>query len=452
MSKNALAQDEYFSESANAVVSAYELYAQRSESSFRKQPSALRAALAGLIGNALEWFDFAVYGYFAGVIGQQFFPKSSATAQQLLTFAVYAIGFFTRPLGSLVLGMVGDRIGRRTLLVLSIGLMGGSTLMMGLLPTYAQIGAAAPLLLVTLRMIQGFSVGGEYTGSMVFATESSSKFTRGLVGSSTAAGVTVGFILGSGSAWLVNRLLPMQEVLSWGWRVPFIASLFFCIVGWLLRRGLHETAEGVKARESRPPLFASLAADWLPIVRTFGIAAISNVAYYLTFAYVVEQRQSTSKVGAEFLLANTVSLVIVLFAKVFGGWLSDQVGRRRLMIILTFIMICLAYPTYRLMLFGTPSAFVLGQILVAIPMGMAGGLQGSMLVEIFPLRTRVTSLSIAYSLTMAVAGGTTPFMATWLSQRFGNPLAPAYYVILYGFLALAVLVPMAETNELPLDR
>src|SRR6516225_163748 len=230
-----------------------------------ERPSALRAALAGLIGNVLEWFDFAVYGYFASDIGQQFFPKSSATAQQLLAFGVFAIGFFARPIGSLVLGVVGDRIGRRALLTLSIGLMGGATLIMGLLPTYAQIGVAAPILLVTMRLIQGFSVGGEFTGSMVFTTEASSALTRGIVSSSTAAGVTIGFILGSGSAWLVNSLLAPAQVSSFGWRIPFVASIFFCLVGWFLRRGLHETAEGVKAASTRPPLVPSIIADWLPM-------------------------------------------------------------------------------------------------------------------------------------------------------------------------------------------
>src|SRR5882757_371925 len=254
--------------------------------------SALRTALAGLIGNVLEWFDFAVYGYFASDIGSQFFPKSSASAQQLLAFAVFAIGFFARPIGGLVLGMIGDRIGRRALLTLSIALMGGSTLILGLIPSYQQIGMAAPMLLITMRLIQGFSVGGEFTGSMVYTTESSSPLTRGLISSSTAAGVTIGFILGSGSAWLVNASLDKGEVAVWGWRIPFIASVLLCVAGWFLRRGLHETAEGLKAVASRPPLLPSLIADWLPMVRTFGIVATTNAAYYLTFTYVVERRKT----------------------------------------------------------------------------------------------------------------------------------------------------------------
>jgi len=417
-----------------------------------ERPSALRAAFAGLIGNVLEWFDFAVYGYFATDIGQQFFPKSSATAQQLLAFGVFAIGFFARPIGSLALGWVGDRIGRRALLTLSIALMGGATLVMGLLPTYAQIGVAAPILLVIMRVIQGFSVGGEFTGSMVFTTEAASPVMRGLISSSTAAGVTIGFILGSGSAWAINALLSPEQLLSWGWRVPFIGSVLFCIVGWMLRRGLHETAEGLKAKTIHPPLVSSLIADWLPILQTFGIVATTNAAYYLTFTYMVDRRKSLSGEGSVFLLANTLTLIFVLIVKPFGGWLSDHVGRRKLMLILTVAIMVLIYPSFTMMLSGTPQKFALAQVLLAVPIGMALGLQGAMLVEIFPLRTRVTSMSIAYSVTLAAAGGTAPLVSSWLIGRFGQPLAPAYYVMLHGIIGLLIMWPMSETNNRALDE
>ncbi len=415
--------------------------------------SALRTALAGLIGNVLEWFDFAVYGYFASDIGRQFFPQSSHTAQQLLAFAVFALGFGARPFGSLVLGPVGDRIGRRALLTLSIMMMGGATLLLGLLPTYDQIGVAAPILLLTMRLIQGFSLGGEFTGSMVYTTEQSSPMMRGLVSSSTAAGTTIGFILGSGSAWLVNALLTPDQVVTWGWRVPFVASVGLCVVGWFLRRGIHETAEGLKAASIRPPLLPSLMADWLPIVRTFGIVAMTNAAYYLTFTYVVERRKSLTDVdGQAFLLANTLSLLVVLLAKPLGGWLSDRVGRRRLMLALTVVVMAMIYPAMRLMLYGAPAGFIGGQILLAVPLGMALGLQGAMVVEIFPLRTRVTSMSFAYSITLALAGGTAPLVSTWLIETLGQPLAPAYYIMAYGAIGLALMWPMGETNNQALDE
>jgi len=415
--------------------------------------SALRTALAGLIGNVLEWFDFAVYGYFASNIGQQFFTQSSHTAQQLLTFGTFALGFLARPVGSLVLGRVGDRIGRRALLTLSILLMGGATLILGLLPTYEQIGVAAPLLLLLMRLIQGFSLGGEFTGSMVYTTEGSSPLRRGLVSSSTAAGTTMGFILGSGTAWLVNASLPAEAVNSWGWRIPFVGSVVFLILGYLLRRGIVETAEGLKARAFRPKLLPSLIADWRPIVQTFGIVAMTNAAYYLTFTYAVERRKALATVSGElFLLANTLTLVVVLFSKPLGGWLSDKIGRRRLMMTLTVAVMVLIYPALQMMLYGAPSSFIFGQVLVAVPIGMALGLQGAMVVEIFPLRSRVTSMSLAYSITLALAGGTAPLVSTWLIDTLGHPLAPAYYIMLYGAVGLAIMWPMAETNARRLDE
>lgn len=420
----------------------------------RPVQSPLRTALAGLIGNVLEWFDFAVYGYFASDIGHQFFPKSSDAAQQLLTYGVFALGFLARPIGSLVLGRIGDRVGRRALLTISIALMGGATLGIGLLPGYERIGVTAPILLLTMRIIQGFSLGGEFTGSMVYTTEQASPGMRGLISSSTAAGTTIGFILGSGAAWAVNASMPTAEVMAWGWRIPFIASISLCVLGWFLRRGISESPEGEKAAGLRPPLLASVLSDWLPILRTFGIVAMTNAAYYLTFTYVVDRRKNQAGEGGDaFLLVNTLVLfVFVLASKPLGGWLSDKVGRRRLMMTLTVVVMAAVYPALNLMLFGSPWQFALGQTMLAIPIGMALGLQGAMVVEIFPLRTRVTSMSMAYSLTLALAGGTAPFVSSWLIETLGRPTAPAYYIMLYGAIGLALMWPMPETNTLRLDE
>ncbi len=415
--------------------------------------SALRTALAGLIGNVLEWFDFAVFGYFASNIGHQFFSQASLSAQQYLTYATFGVGFLARPVGSLVLGRVGDRIGRRALLTMSIALMGGATLILGLLPTYGQIGVAAPILLVLMRLIQGFSLGGEFTGSMVYTTEGSSPLMRGLVSSSTAAGTTIGFILGSATAWLVNASLPVDQVDTWGWRIPFVGSVVFLVVGYLLRRGIIETAEGLKARAIRPAMWSSLFADWRPILQTFGIVAMTNAAYYLTFTFAVERRKALAGTqGSEFLLANTLTLIVVLISKPLGGWLSDLVGRRRQMMALTVVMMALIYPALQMMLYGTPQAFIAGQVLIAVPIGMALGMQGAMVVEIFPLRTRVTSMSMAYSLTLALAGGSAPLVSKWLIDSLGQPVAPAYYIMLYGVVGLAVMWPMSETNTRRLDQ
>lgn len=414
--------------------------------------SAVRTAFAGLIGNVLEWFDFAVFGYFSNEIGQQFFPGSSPLAQQLKAFAVFAIGFGARPIGSIVLGKVGDHIGRRALLTLSIAVMGAATLVLGLLPTYDQIGVAAPVLLVTMRLIQGFSLGGEFTGSMVYTTELSSPLMRGLVSSSTAAGTTIGFILGSASSWLVREALSPDQAASWGWRIPFIGSLVFCLAGWLLRRGIGETEEGQKAAAARSPIWSSLVADWRPMVQTFGIVAMTNAAYYLAFTFAVERRKAAAGADAStFQLINTISLFVVLLSKPFGGWLSDRVGRRRLMMALTVAGMALIYFALHMMLYGSPNEFMAGQFMLGVPLGMALGLQGAMVVEIFPLRTRVTSMSVAYSVSLMLSGAIAPLVSTWLIDVVGEPTVPAYFVMLYGVIGLALMWPMKETNTRRLD-
>ncbi len=411
--------------------------------------SARRTAAAGLIGNVLEWFDYAVYGYFSTEIGRQFFPASmDAYHKQLLTYAIFWLGFAARPVGGLVLGTIGDRIGRRTLLTVSIALMGGATLVIGLLPTYGTIGIAAPVLLILMRLVQGFSLGGEFTGSMVYTTELASPRWRGIIASSTAAGTTLGFILGSLTAWLVNRTLGPAASADWGWRIPFIGSVVFCVLGWLLRRGIAEPEQTRTAVAIRAPIVRSLIADWRPIVQTFGIVAMTNAAYYLTFTFAVERRKAEDPT---FQLVNTLSLGIVLFGKVLGGWLSDRLGRRRLMIALTIVLMSVLYTGQRMMLEGSPSTFMLGQVMLGVPLAMALGLQGAMVVEIFPVRTRVTSMSFAYSITLALAGGLAPIVATWLIDAVGSPTAPAFFVMMYGVIGLPIMLGMGETNHRSLD-
>lgn len=410
--------------------------------------SPLRTALAGLLGNVLEWFDFAVYGYLNHQLGAQFFTGFSPERRERWSFAVFWLGFLARPLGSVVLGRVGDRLGRRALLTVSIGLMGASTLAIGLLPTYATIGVAAPILLVAMRLIQGFSLGGEFTGSMVYTTELASPLLRGLLSSSTAAGTSLGFILGSFTVYLVRRTLGPEALAAWGWRIPFLASVLLCLAGYLLRHGIVEPEESARASSHRVSVLSSLRADWKPVVQTFGAVGMTNAAYYLTFTYATETRSGHPGPydPNAFLLANVCVLFVVLVSKPLGGYLSDRLGRRRLMLALQVLAGALCYPALRWMLLGSPTHFALGQLLLAVPLGMALGLQGALLVELFPVRTRVTSMSIAYSTTLALAGGIAPLLASWLVALLRDPLAPAYFVLAHAALGVALMLTMRETN------
>jgi MFS transporter, MHS family, proline/betaine transporter len=411
--------------------------------------SPVRTAAAGLIGNVLEWFDYGVFGFFSAEIGHHFTPKSmDPSEQRLVTFAIFWMGFLARPIGGLMLGPVGDRIGRRALLTLSIVLMGAATLTIGLLPSYESIGFAAPALLLLMRLIQGFSLGGEFTGSMVYTTELASPLARGLIASSTAAGTTIGFFLGLLTAWSISVTLGAQASADWAWRIPFVASVLLCFAGWLLRRGIQESEQGIKAAEKRAPIFRSLVNDWKPIVQTFGIVSLTNAAYYLTFTFALERRRIEDDT---FRLVTLINLALVLGAKVFGGWLSDRWGRRSMMIGLTIVMMAVMYFGTDLMMRGTPAMFWAGQLMIAIPLGMALGLQGSMIVEIFPLATRVTSMSFAYGITLALSGGVVPLAGTWLTDGMGSAVAPAYFVMMYGVIGLPIMFAMRETNQRSLD-
>ena len=281
-----------------------------------------------------------------------------------------------------------------------------------------------------MRVIQGFSLGGEFTGSMVYTTELASPLMRGLVSSSTAAGTTLGFILGSRLRVARQRVArPPSSAPRGAGAFRSSAASVFCVVGWLLRRGIHETAR--RPEGGGDPAAAArrrCVADWRPIVQTFGIVAMTNAAYYLTFTYAVERRKQLDRRKAveAFLLANTLSLFVVLFAKPLGGWLSDRIGRRRLMIVAhrRDDGADLSRRCSMMLLRHADGSSCSAQMLLAVPLGMALGLQGAMVVEIFPLRTRVTSMSFAYSITLALAGGTAPLVSTWLIETL-RPAARA---------------------------
>jgi MHS family proline/betaine transporter-like MFS transporter len=404
-----------------------------------------QAIAASTLGNILEWFDFAVYAYMAPYIGPLFFPSHDPVASTIAALAVFAIGYLARPLGALVLGWVGDRVGRRIMLVISISILGASSCAIGLLPTYETIGNFAPILLVLMRLAQGFSVGGEYTGSIAYASEVSPHGHRGLLSSLATTGTMVGILLSSMAVWIVRSVVGDDELAAWGWRIPFLLGLVVMVFGIVIRTRIPETLQGDKdPGEGKIHTFVALRTHWLELTQAIGIVTGANVVLYLIFMFVLHVAAEAGASHVEEI--NTIGLAVTIPATVLGGWLSDRFGRKRVSFVTNLAMLVLAVPAFSLSIWFAPwpggpspgptAAFMVGQLLMAVPMGLVFGVQGIMISEMLPREVRCTVFSVAYSLAMDLFAGTAPMVAEWMLKRENWHLGPALYVV--GWLALAL--------------
>ncbi len=406
-----------------------------------------RAIAAAVVGNVLEWYDFAVYGYLAMVIGARIFPAADEGTELLAAFAAFGLGFVARPVGGIVIGRLGDRSGRKAALMLTMTLMAAGTVMIGLVPDYASIGLAAPALVVLARLIQGFSAGGEWGNSTAFLVEWAPTDRRGLIGSLQQASVAGGLLLGSGAAALISTLLSDAAMVEWGWRAPFLLGGVIAFVGMYLRRNVEETpafrqAEAVP--EAEP--------GWLLGARAFGFTILWTVSYYIFLSYMPTFAQRHLGISrADALWSNTLGLLaLVLLVPLFGA-LSDRIGRKPLLITCCAGFVLLPYPLFSLMLDGVPYATV-----VAIQIGFAtliaafSGPGPAAIAEIFSTHGRTTWMSVGYSLAVAIFGGFAPFLATWLIETTGTPIAPVFYVMAAAVLSLTVIASLTETAHRPL--
>ena len=404
-----------------------------------------RAALAALLGNALEWYDFAVYGYVASDLGRVFFPKDVPGLQTLAAFGVFAVGYLMRPIGSLVLGPLGDLLGRRLMLSLSIVIMGLSSLLIGLLPTHAQIGMAAGTLLVLLRMLQGFSVGAEFTGSITYATEAAARGRAGTLSSLAVAGGLLGFSLGSLTAALIGWILGPAAMASWGWRLPFLLGAAVAVVGLWMRRGMPETLVSAQAGEATlkgvnlvGPVLAQLrevCGQWRLVLQVIGLVSFANVIFYLAFVYLVDLTGVRSGQPAA---ANTIATVIQtigLLLAIGGGRLADRYGMVPVNRWGNALLVLLAPVGLLIGGQGQLLPLALAQLLLVVPVMVTMGAQGVLGVLLVPEQQRCAVFSIAYSLAMALFAGTSPFVASWLAaQQWSAWIVP--YVLIYGAAAL----------------
>ncbi|MBU3584848.1 MFS transporter [Polynucleobacter sp. AM-26B4] len=418
-------------------------------------PKRYSAAFAGATGNMLEWFDFAIYGYFATALGKVFFPASDPTLQTVASFGIFAIGYLARPIGSLILGPVGDLLGRRKMMIWSIMIMGVASFMVALLPSYAQVGAIAAYALLFLRMTQGFSIGGEYTGSMVYAAEASPQGKEGLMSGIAHAGALLGFFLGSLVAALTAFVFGENAVNDWAWRLPFLLGALVAIAGWKLRAHMPETLEtAIQHKLSFKELLAlitlrlkEVAHGWRVLVQIAALISFSNVLFYVQFVYFVDY---AAKHGGSMQSANTVATAIQFVGiplVVLGGWLADKIGRIKITWYATWAGAILCVPAILASQFGGVVGLAIGQSLIVAPVMLLFGAQGILISRLVKPEQRCSVFAIGYSLAVAIFAGTAPMVTAWLLEINAWTWGPAAYCFTYAIPAIYALRSLRNENQ-----
>ncbi|UJD91687.1 MHS family MFS transporter [Rahnella aquatilis] len=418
-----------------------------------------RALVAGSVGNFIEWYEFGVYGYLATLIAGNFFTLEGQTGMTglLLTYASFALAFFCRPIGAIIFGRIGDRIGRKPTLIAVVLLMTLATAIIGLLPTYAQIGVAAPLLLTLMRMFQGLFAGGEFGGAVSLMTEFAPKGKRGIYGAWQSFTVSLGLLTGVALVALLVQTLPEAQMKDWGWRIPFLLALPMGLVALYLRLKLDETPNFVASQKDEPEVQKTAAGKASAVATAKAIAlGIGRMMGWsaggYTFLVVMPSYLQTS-LHATFLqalVATVLANVGFALAILPSGWLSDKIGRKKVMMIAVFAVIVLSFPLLHLLQNPQSSLLVKGiAVLIAgATIGMIAGPGPAMLAEMFPTRVRYTGLGLSYSLSNAVFSGCAGLIITGLIKETGNLDIPAYYVVATCLVSLFALMTLRKDDHL----
>jgi len=443
------------------------------------RPKVKRAVSAAALGNTMEWFDFGVYSYVAATLGRVFFPSSSPSAQVISTFATFAAAFLVRPLGGLVFGPLGDRIGRKRVLSATMLLMAAGTFAVGFLPGYRTVGLAAPMLLLVCRLVQGFSTGGEYAGATTYIAEYSPDRKRGFLGSWLDFGTFVGYSMGSGLVTALTALLSEGQMLSWGWRVPFFVAGPLGLVGLYMRLRLEETpafqqVEAEHEHEHPQPAAEEEPEDgedrleqarmsgrgrlkelvtrhWQAMLICVGLVLLYNVTNYMVTAYLptfMTKSVGLPSLTSDLLVLGTMVLVVLTITTV--GRSSDKFGRRPMFLWAGLAMIVLATPAFMLIKQGGIVLPAVGCVILGLLLVCFAGTSASTLPALFPTHLRYGGLSVAFNVSVSLFGGTTPLFTSWLVERSGNDLVPGFYLMVAGAIGVVAALFLRETAGRPL--
>ncbi|MGW8975890.1 MFS transporter [Streptomyces platensis] len=430
-----------------------------------RPPSRLRQLAAASIGNAVEWYDWYAYSFLAVYFAEQVFPKGAGNSlvPLLSTFAVFAVGFFMRPVGGLLMGAIADRHGRRSALTLTILLMGGGSLLVALTPTYAATGVLAPLVLVLARLVQGLSVGGEFAASTTFLVESAGPGRRGLFSSFQYVSTTAGQLLASATAALLAALLTEQQMGEWGWRLAFLIGALLSLLGLWIRRGAQETlpqalhsdrageAPVEKRGADRPGIFEALRRHPRQSLLICGITAGGTIAYYTWTTYLPTYAQVNAGFDkGEALTVGTLSLIFFALLQPLGGLLSDRIGRKPLLLGFSLGFAVLAVPLLHLVT-DTFLSLLLVQCAGMVLLTGYTSVAAAVNAEVFPARVRAAGIGFPYSLTVALFGGTAPYVGTWFKQAGHADLFP-WYVAALCLMSFLVYLTLPETSRRELEK
>lgn len=410
--------------------------------------------MAGAVGNVLEWYDFGLYGLFAPVLAPLFFPAHDRVVSLISAYGGFAIGFAMRPIGGAVLGHLGDRLGRRFILVYSVVLMGLATSVIALLPTYAAVGIGAPISLLLVRVVQGFSVGGEFTGSVAYLVETAPERRRGLAGSVANVGSTAGMLLAAGVAAATTTLASPVALESWAWRIPFLLGGVIALGGYFLRSRLPETADRPTARKAGDALPLRQAIKQAPRPMLLAVVFTSGygIVNYLTMVFLPAYASQFGSIAEDRALqVNTAAQAAALLIVPLAGWLTDHAVRRRTMLILAFAAeVAAAWGCFALASHGGLAGFWLAQLVFGVLLALVMGTAPAMLAELFHREYRLSGYSVSFNIGIGIAGGTAPMVAASLIAATGDRSAPAWYLMIASAAAAAAALMMTDRSRDPL--